>query len=342
MRRAFLFTTLGAIVFVACVGDEPSTDIVATDAGADATTDATTGSDGSIGDAATDAPTGTTCDPTKPFGAAVSLDALNAGNTSADIRLTADGLFAFYDALAADAGGNTNIDIFQASRATLSADFSAPVDIAGLGGNNSIDTPTITGDGLFLYYTYKLSGVNAQIGLATRANNTAKFSIPTPTPVDPPVDGNSDASFLVFNADPFIRQDGQELYFVSDRLMQNRFDIFRAASAGDGGFVSATELTELGNTHAERAPVVSPDGLLLYYSTNLQLDGGAESNWTVYRASRATTSASFSNIARVDELAIDQDTFPSYVTADLCTIYLHRAAAGGAATSLLYKATKTP
>ncbi len=338
MRRVFLFGSAAVLVFAACVGDEPSTssDAAVNDGGGDATTE----SDGSI-DAASDGPTGP-CDPNKAFGTPVALDALNVTNQAAYVRLSSDGLFAFFDAPAADADVSGPADLFQASRPTLSADFGAPVDIAGLGGSNELGAPTITGDGLILYYAYVLNGANARIGLVTRPNNSTKFSLETPTPVDPPVDGDSDAGFLVYNSAPYIRPDGQELYFVSDRLQQNGFDIFRGSSAGDGGFVSADPLTELGNTHHERAPVISSDGLQLYYATDLQPDGGSETNLTVYRASRATTSALFSNITRVDELAIDQDTFPDFITADLCTIYFHRSAAGGVSTSLLYKAVKAP
>jgi hypothetical protein len=344
MRGLFFVGSAAALLFAACVADDPST--ASDDTANDGGSDATTGGDGStsIGDASSDAPTGP-CDPTTPFGAAISLDALNGSNRAAYIRLSADGLFAFYDAPTADAGANNVDDIFQASRATLGAEFSTPIDIATLGGNNSIGTPTITGDGLILYYAYVFNGANPRIGLVTRASNSTPFIIGTvPRPANPPVDGNADASFPVSNSDPFVRQDGQELYFASNRLVPDAggLDIFRGTSPDDGGFVSADALAELGNTHSERTPVVSPDGLLLYYSTEIRPDGGAETNWTIYRASRATTSDSFGNITRVEELAIDQDTYPDYIAPDLCTIYFHRAAAGGTAISLLYKAVKTP
>ncbi len=128
MRRLLVFVVHASSVFAACVGDDPTNadDSSANDGGSDSTTN----TDGSPpGDAAppTDGSTPTTCDLTKSFGAATPLDALNGTNNSQDLRLSNDGLSAYYSALNPD--GSTTIDLFQASRGSLTADFSSPVDI---------------------------------------------------------------------------------------------------------------------------------------------------------------------------------------------------------------------
>lgn len=97
----------------------------------------------------------------------------------------------------------TNYRIRRATRASLSSPWvvqgeESQLQIAGEGG---IGWPSISGDGLTLYYEY-IENDQPQIYAATRASTAQRFENPTPVTL-----GN------LFGADPDISHDGATLFF---------------------------------------------------------------------------------------------------------------------------------
>ena len=335
MRRLFLCGGAASFLFAACVADDPGDTV--SSSGNDAGSDSTTPSDGSSqneGGSDSGPKTGP-CDPTAAFGTPVALTALNAAGPADSLRLSANGLNAFFVVHDLDA---STADLYESTRADIVSDFPAGTDIASVPAT-VLDNPSITHDGLSFYYASQ-KGFGSFVDVAQRAGLINNFVFTAPLPVGAPVDEAGTNSY-----DPFIQDDGTVLYFVSDRLKGGAFDIFSAHSAGDGGFTSAAAVTELNDSirHSSRTPTVSADGLVIYFASHHTLDGGNEDFFTIYRGTRASTSVPFSNITRVDELfSSGQDSYPSFITSDYCTIYFGRTDLLVAKNGFLYKATKSP
>lgn len=346
MRRLFFCGAAASIAFAACVGDEPTTSSdggLTSDSGTDGNTVQNDGSavnDSGSGDGG---PNTGPCDPNAPFGTPVAIDALNSLGYVSELRLTSDGLTGYFAAIPPD--GSTNGSLWTTTRSTVDAAFGAPVEFYAL--PSSLSAPSITADNLSLYFSDFQIGLGTSIDLSSRTNTgTRFFSGSTQTGVGGSVDQlHTDAgSYLVANLEPFIQQDGSAIFFISDRLANGQFDMFSASSDGDGGFGTAFPVTELnGPAGTTRSPTVTADGLVIYFSTTSKTDGGTETSQTIYVATRASTGAPFSNVRRLeDDISLDQDSYPTYISSDRCTLYFSRISTGGVSTSNLYSATKTP
>ncbi|MEO7113330.1 MAG: hypothetical protein ABI183_23020 [Polyangiaceae bacterium] len=346
MRRlAAVFGALVSVAIAACVADEPETSGGGTtdDGGNDASSNG--GDSSTPGDsAATDGKAGTTCDPSAAFVTITPLDTLNAVGSSSGIRLSADETTAYFTTdPTVDAGPGA--DIYAADRASPASPFMSP-DVVYHNVNEFASSPTITPDGLAIYYASTIRGSDngPAIQVLERPASNPHFTSP-PIRLGQPINDTDDGGNLyASNFQPFVRADGQEMYFVSTRGQLLGPDIYRAHPNGDAGFTSVDLVTELNIFHSSTSPVVSADGLTIYFASTRTLDGGSETNVNVYVATRADPNGAFGNMRRLDELSVAHDTFPDFISRDMCTLYFHRGIANGGSgtTYALYSATKTP
>jgi hypothetical protein len=149
------------------------------------------------------------------FGTPSNLPGVNTASEERAPTLTPDG---FSLLLSSDrAGGLGEEDIWMYSRASSSATFGTPVDLAVLSSTAPEWEVTLSADGLTVIFSSD-RGVAAtgNLWMATRTSLTAPFSTPMEMPVVNTVDNEDD---------PVISPDGTELYFTSDRNGNDR-DIY--------------------------------------------------------------------------------------------------------------------
>ena len=147
-------------------------------------------------DGATDS--GTRPDPLDPFGDPTVVAALSApGTAEDDPTLTGDMLEIYFSSLRP--GGAGGDDVWTASRPTLTAPWSAPVEVAVINTAGDEITPEVSADGLSLYFTRRFDG---DIHRCIRASRAEPW--PAPSRVDELSTRDFEASPAVDNSDTLL------------------------------------------------------------------------------------------------------------------------------------------
>lgn len=204
---------------------------------------------------------------------------LNTSSHESDIAISNDQLVAYYTSNRVPAMGYA---IFSASRTTSSEPFTGGAPFIDTVGNDH--DPSITADGLELYFQTDVGGTN-EIYVATRASTTTAFGVPAPVTITGEVTGS--------RASPDISPDGLTLYYGAGSLeiaYATRPD--RATSS----FAFVREVDEVNAPQTDGAPTLTSDGLELYFES-FRL-GSAN----MFRATRATTADLFGAPVIMSEL----------------------------------------
>jgi WD40-like Beta Propeller Repeat len=271
-------------------------------------------------EAGSDAPAGTSCNPTAPFDSTVLVAELSdTAESTVGVRLSADGLTAFF----ARTVPGASWDVFSVTRFDAAAAFGAPSVVAPITTADGDSKPSVTSDRNRLYFS-RDTGSTFRIWVAVR---TGGGFYSAPTILDTNVNDPSGPS-----GDPFISPDGEELFFGSIR-----------ADAGPGGIYVASGPTSpttfttvaptglLGNN-----PVISADRLSLYFAKAVGLDTGV---WVAQRPTLAAPFGTPTKLSGPDLDTVGQRDDPSWISPDQCTLYLFSNRAGVFAT---YRATRKP
>ena len=251
------------------------------------------------------------CDPTAPFGAPIAISELNTPVHEGTLRLLPDELSGYLWR-----GPTGARDLMLATRASPSAPFIA-TNVQGLDMTDELD-PTITSDGSLL--VFRRSQPGNSLHTATRIAPD-QFGASTPITA---INTNQETQ-------PFLPVGGNELYF--QRLSSGNGDVFRATRMGTT-FGAPTLVSELATADEEGDPMVSPDGLAIYFRSNrVTLDPG----FNIYVATRATTADSFGAPGYVPSINTAADDGPSWISPDGCRLYISSDIAG---TNDIYVATR--
>ena len=250
------------------------------------------------------------CDPAKPFTSITMVGGLPGG---AEIhgRLSPDETTIWFDA----SGGV----IYVGTRQGLGTPFAytglgAGGDVVSFTGNDIF--PTVSDDLKTLYF---LNGDTNLLSEATRADATQLFaSDGGPLPIASPPGAQYRAPFITGTtlyyglfASGFS---GSEIYY-SNVAGQT----FSAPQALDGFPLSGNAGT--GGVDGERFPVVSRDGLTIYFRDVVFIDSGVGQVGEIYVAQRATTNAPFVTWRLVDELNSSTGEEPLWLSVDQCRLY---------------------
>jgi hypothetical protein len=128
---------------------------------------------------------------------------------------------------------------------------------------------------------------------------------------------------------PFIRLDGMELWFVSDRPGGGggSTDIWRAPGSG-ATFTNPVPVTELNTPSIEFLPYLTPDGLTVYWTTQ-RSDPAAQGMGDIWTAHRASMASPFVDLHPVTEVSTPYDDhMGSLSTDDGCRMFLDNNSAG--------------
>jgi hypothetical protein len=262
------------------------------------------------------------CDFNAPFNAPVKLAIETSANDDYAARLSADQLFMFFARGYTDGGGA----IFSASRADTSSPFSGVAPVSSLGSGST--APSVTADGLTLLFEEFAYGDTAgsftsNIYFAARPNTLGNFDAPQ-------IVSNINAADAQATA-PFVRADGQALYFT--KFTGGSSQIYRATLTTEG-FSNPTPVDELNAGNDSTYPTVTPDDLTIFWVS-------VKTNGDIFTAHRASANGPFVDIRAVNELNTSDEEVPSWISPDACTLYFARESTSGVE-SVLYAATRAP
>jgi formylglycine-generating enzyme required for sulfatase activity/serine/threonine protein kinase len=146
-----------------------------------------------------------------PFGAPERLDAsINSPQGEGGPYLSADGLTLVYPS--GRQGGAGNLDLWQATRPSLDAEFGAPTNLGRLVNSPALEAdPCLSADGTVLLFasTRESPNTNSDLWLCTRPDATSSFG--PPVPLGPIINTGE------IESGPDLSRDGQTLFFYSHR-----------------------------------------------------------------------------------------------------------------------------
>lgn len=144
---------------------------------------------------------------TAPFEAPQRIAEVDSTEYESSPFLSADGLTLYFGSNRADGSGSN--DIWFATRAIPSGLFAAPQSLAFVSTSDSENTPTLTANGLSLFYEVTGNVGKADLWVATRASTTEPFS-----------PGTVVAELSLVNSEdvtPSVSASGERITFSSDR-----------------------------------------------------------------------------------------------------------------------------
>jgi hypothetical protein len=247
------------------------------------------------------------CDIMSPFGPLVRAPGpVNTDWYPSSAALTGDGLSMF---ITVHPGGIGPIQLMLTARSSQAAMWGAPTPLSSLLNFSSQNAdPALSANGLTLYYSAGTSFFERQLYVASRVNPQTEF-------------GNvaklEKLASVGHNGRPTLRRDGAELCFQSTRL--GGFDLLCAPIAA--GLVGEPRLlAELNTAEAlEACPVLSADGLALYFSSTR----GPSMGQDIWLSTRPTLTEMWTKPVAITELNSAMDDQPIWLSDDRCTLYVN-------------------
>jgi hypothetical protein len=239
----------------------------------------------------------------EPFETVATLASpFNGIVASESFWISPDGLVAYFGYQAA----KKNFDLLVTTRVPSSAHFFSPQSVFGPTELTVERQMSLSGDQLVLAYQNQVD-----VYLTMRQSLSEQFDLGAALP--------EPVNLAGYDAEPSLTNDGEGLYFVSDRLGSS--DIFFVALVAGLPVGNAFSLG-INTEGYEAAPVISGDGLDLYYQTDLP-------DATMWVAHRDSVDAEFTEKRRLDEINTTSPEFPEHVSQDGCTLYFLTSVVGG-------------
>jgi hypothetical protein len=237
------------------------------------------------------------CDPMAPFASVSRLMDIDSLTTAVNgAWLTADGL-----SLYLSAEHPSNDDLYVVTRPDTASPFGALEPISAMNTPGIERYPVLSPDGSWLFFTSDRGG-NLDLYLARRADPRAPFVDAFPlTALNTPSREDSGS----------WTSDGRTLYFDSAN------DLYRVSIDAEGNVGVAEPLSELNGAARESHPVIAADELSIYWSTPVPGTG-----YDVFMATRPHRDHAFSEPIHLRKPSSRATDYPTFVTADNCTLLL--------------------
>jgi hypothetical protein len=264
------------------------------------------------------------CNPDAPFDAYIP-----AFTGNADV----DGLSFSADRRTAYLSGKNAVgdyDIFIATRPSIAAAFDPLASLTSVNTPANARAPSIAADGVHLYMTTRVNGWD-DIGVSTWSSATGSFGTPSPVPG---INSN------VHDQDPFW-WGADTLYFASERPDGAHRDLY-VTKLSSGGFSQPTKLNVVNSPYEDFRPVLTADGLTLYFSSK-RPGIGTDGDGDVLMAKRASIEADFGEPVNLAAFNTSGSDFPVAVSSDGCTLTFasnRETGLGGTDSFRLYQATR--
>ncbi len=244
-----------------------------------------------------------TCDLTKPFGSPTGLPGVPDGALA---RLSANYRDVFFQAILP--GGVGLNDLYTAHRTDEGSPFLTETPLTSLNSVADDVCPTVSADGLTVIFMSSRENGVFKSYIATRASTAVQFANVaeiTTLGVTGPLE-------------PFLREDGEVLYFRGKSPTGTDPDLY-VATLGGSGFANSVPLSSINTVSAETNPVTTPDELTIFWASG-RSDGGAKGNSDIWTATRGSTSQPFGSARNLTELNTTGRDEPSFITRDGCTL----------------------
>jgi hypothetical protein len=221
------------------------------------------------------------------FDAPSQLTELGSSQVDRDPVLTSDELTIYFSTMRS---GTFNADIFTATRASLTEAFGTPQRQPIISSADEDSRFTMSADGLTAVVASSRSGTegNSDLWLATRTGTALPFTAFLSSGVANINDSNA-------QLDPELSADGQRIYLAVGN--PQRIAVSQRSSP-TGDFGNDSQLPVLFSNAGDADPTLSPDELVIVYSSH-RTDGGGEGNGDLWYATRASKNDDFGMPKRV-------------------------------------------
>ena len=263
------------------------------------------------------------CDPSKPFGPPALIPSINSDVRDQGAELIDDLTIIF----GSDRPPGTGL--YVATRATPTGPFGTPAPLTAINATGGATGPTLTADGLTMYYALTTGQDPGDIYVTHRNSRADAFVAGTRV-----AGVNTTAADL----DPFISADGATLYFDSAQG-GTALHLYVALRQPSGSFATPQALTAFNTGAVDGHPVLSPDGLTLYWSST-RTDGGPKGGTDIWSARRTSTAGEFAGPAPVAELNSPMNESMSWVSPDNCMVLLQSDRPDGVGLQDIYQAIR--
>lgn len=207
--------------------------------------------------------------------------------------------------------------------------FGAPTPVVALASTSLDDDPTMTADGLELYFNSNRTGGAGgnDIWLATRASRSDAWAAPTPV---------AEVNTTLSETTPGVSADGLSLYFASTRVEGlGATDIYVAMRASRTDPWSAPVLvTELCTTASEHGVQPSASELAIVFNSNR--DGATQ----LYIATRTSVTEPWGMPRALPELASGDEADPSIAALERVMLFHSSTRSAGVGAAELYLARR--
>lgn len=252
------------------------------------------------------------CSPSTPFEAPTPVSGLEAIDGTA--RFAPDQLSVVYSSRTASG----TVDLFQATRASIADSFGSPSRLTGISTEGAKLFPALAKDQKTLWFAsmHETSPGNPRVDIfvAQRSSETSST-----------FQGAKEATGLnVFreNTTPFATKHASELWYAAGP-QSDQYEIFHSEISPEGVASDPIQVPEINTPYAEAAPVLSDDGLVIYWSST-RPDGGAKGDHDVWVAVRPDPTSRFGAPKNVKELNTFSLEYPAWLSPDLCQLYIAR------------------
>lgn len=240
------------------------------------------------------------CDLEQDFGEPFLVPFSEPGDRT-DGRLTADEKTIYFHA---------NEGIWKATWSEVNARFENETVVLDEPNSDEM-TPSITDDGLELYYVVPgedRTNPNIGIHISRRKRIEDRF-----------LPGELVRNLPENNGAPFIASNGNTLYFIIDWQVW-------AVTKTDGVFGNAQRVLIHGTEEPDSVmlPTLSADEKTILVGSYHEVEGGQHS-WSVIRATRQNLGGPFSGAAVIPSLVkANTENQPHWISRDGCRLYFHR------------------
>jgi formylglycine-generating enzyme required for sulfatase activity len=219
----------------------------------------------------------------------------------------------------------------MATRPDPGSPFGTPSNVPGISSSVDDGAPSVTSDGLHMFLQSG-TGSDYDVFASDRATVGSAFTGRTAVSVvnTPNVDYG-----------PQISPDGLTLVFASNRNRPGGdTDLWITTRASvSSTFEPPVEISELNTTtYYEFDPVLSADGLTLYFGSDRP---GGLGSYDIWVATRATPLSPFGSPTDVTEVNSSASDSPTHISADGTALYLSSFRSGGAGDMDMWVATRT-
>ena len=242
----------------------------------------------------------------------------NVNTTSGEggngLSISADELSIYFES--DRSGGYGNADLWVATRTTTDEEWGQSVNLGSVVNSSSQDnSPSISADGLSLYFSSNRSGTVGNMDLWVSSRETTADDWGTPSNLGPVVN-SSNADYM-----SHISADGLSLYFSSERPgglgLRDLWMTTRATTNDEWG-----EPINLGSTinteFNERRMWISSDGLMLMFQSDRPRGFGYAE---IYMTTRTTTNDDWTEPVKVGPPVNKTSDVSPIVSSDGHTLY---------------------